>query len=198
MYYTVYQVTNIDDGKVYIGKHQTTDINDGYMGSGKLLKRAQKKHGIKAFQKNILFVFDNEEDMNAKEAELVDEAFCERQDTYNLCVGGQGGFSFINNNQLYDRQIRSECGKSNMRRLRETTDVFSTENLSRRAKQAWTQDRERHLKPRSGKDNHRSLTVIDEYGMEYPSIRSLSEARGIHKDTVRTRIRQGIFSTKQT
>jgi hypothetical protein len=27
--YTIYKTTNILDGKVYIGKHQTTDLNDG-------------------------------------------------------------------------------------------------------------------------------------------------------------------------
>ena len=40
MFYTVYKITNKINGKYYIGKHQTKDLNDGYMGSGKLLKRA--------------------------------------------------------------------------------------------------------------------------------------------------------------
>lgn len=37
MHYTVYVITNNINRKVYIGKHQTKDINDDYMGSGKLL-----------------------------------------------------------------------------------------------------------------------------------------------------------------
>jgi len=98
MKYTIYKITNTINGKVYIGKHQTKDLNDGYMGSGKLLKRAQAKHGIENFNKEILHVFDSEEKMNAKEAELVTEEFCLREDTYNICVGGQGGFSYINSN----------------------------------------------------------------------------------------------------
>jgi hypothetical protein len=88
------------NGKYYIGKHQTNDINDNYMGSGKLLKRAQSKYGLENFIKEILFVFNNEEEMNAKEAELVTEQFCMRKDTYNLCSGGNGGFSYINRNGL--------------------------------------------------------------------------------------------------
>lgn len=97
MFYTIYQITNMIDGKVYIGKHQTKDLNDGYMGSGKQLKRAQAKHGIENFKKEILFQFDNENDMNTKEAELVTEEFCLREDTYNLCPGGKGGWGYVNN-----------------------------------------------------------------------------------------------------
>jgi hypothetical protein len=101
VFYTVYKTTNTLDGKSYIGKHQTKDLDDGYMGSGKHLKRAIEKYGISNFQKEILFQFDNEIDMNAKEAELVTEEFCLRVDTYNMCVGGKGGFSYIRNHSEY-------------------------------------------------------------------------------------------------
>lgn len=50
MKYTIYKITNKVTGKIYIGKHQTEDLNDGYMGSGKLLKRAQEKYGINSFE----------------------------------------------------------------------------------------------------------------------------------------------------
>lgn len=96
MYYTVYKITNKVNNKYYIGKHQTENIDDDYMGSGKLLRRAIKKHGIKNFVKEILCVFDNEEEMNAKEKELVTIS----EHTYNLCEGGQGGFGYINKSEL--------------------------------------------------------------------------------------------------
>ena len=96
MFYTIYQITNLIDGKIYIGKHQTKNLNDGYMGSGKHLKSAQNKYGIENFEKEILFQFDNEADMNAKEAELVTEEFAASNANYNLCPGGQGGWGYIN------------------------------------------------------------------------------------------------------
>ena len=100
MFYTIYKITNKIDGTIYIGKHQTKNINDGYMGSGKYLKRAIEKYGIDNFKKEIIFQFDNEADMNDKEAELVNEDFVNDEKNYNLCPGGKGGFGYINSNGL--------------------------------------------------------------------------------------------------
>lgn len=96
MYYTIYKISCNKTGKIYIGKHQTKDLTDGYMGSGKLLLRAQKKYGIENFSKEILHVFDTEDEMNKMEAYLVSEEFCQRDDTFNLCPGGKGGWGYIN------------------------------------------------------------------------------------------------------
>jgi hypothetical protein len=99
LFYTIYKITNRVNGKYYIGKHQTEDLNDGYFGSGKLLKRAIAKHGKDNFTKEILFVFDTESEMNAKEAELVVVS----EDTYNLCNGGNGGWGYINSASFQDQ-----------------------------------------------------------------------------------------------
>jgi len=102
MYYTIYKITNLTNGKVYIGKHQTTNINDSYMGSGVGIRRAIKKHGKENFAKEILFVFDNPEDMDNKERELITEEFVQRKDTYNAGVGGEGGPHFAGKTHTRD------------------------------------------------------------------------------------------------
>jgi hypothetical protein len=67
MNFIIYKITNLINGKVYIGKHETKNINDNYFGSGKLIRRAIKKYGISNFKKEILFQFSSREEMNAKE-----------------------------------------------------------------------------------------------------------------------------------
>jgi len=53
-YYIVYKTTNKVNGKFYVGSHQTTKLDDGYLGSGKVLKLAIKKYGRQNFEREII------------------------------------------------------------------------------------------------------------------------------------------------
>lgn len=94
MKYIIYKITNTKNQKIYIGKHQTLNVDDSYFGSGIVLERAIKKYGKKCFTKEVLYIFDNEFEMNEKEKEIVNEQFISTNQTYNLGIGGEGGSHF--------------------------------------------------------------------------------------------------------
>ena len=110
-YYIIYKTTNIVNGKIYIGKHITRDLNDNYLGSGTVLKAALKKYGLENFKKEILFILDSEEDMNLKEREIVNFDFCLREDNYNINLGGGGGFESLNKIYWDNEKRKIHCSK---------------------------------------------------------------------------------------
>lgn len=89
--YYLYQVRNLVNGKIYVGAHTTTNLDDGYMGSGLGIRRAIEKYGLENFEKTILFFFTSKEELFQKEAEIVNTRFVKREDTYNMTEGGIGG-----------------------------------------------------------------------------------------------------------
>lgn len=95
MLYTVYQITNLVNQKVYIGVHKTNNPNDNYMGSGRAIKNAITKYGRENFKKEVLFVFENKEDAFKKEQELVNSEFVSTSNTYNGKLGGYGGWDHV-------------------------------------------------------------------------------------------------------
>lgn len=69
MHHTVYVTTNVENGKFYIGKHSTANLDDGYCGSGIWVLRAKKKNR-KLLTRTINFC-DSSEDAYKKENEIV-------------------------------------------------------------------------------------------------------------------------------
>ena len=97
MHYLVYRITNTLNGRYYIGAHSTNDINDSYMGSGELIKKAILKYGLSNFKKEILYEARDKREMYEKEKELVVSTYSDPL-SYNMNSGGKGGWDHINRN----------------------------------------------------------------------------------------------------
>lgn len=119
MKYIVYQTTSKINNKIYIGVHKTENpgVFDGYLGCGVYIYRpssymhpkthfqyAVKKYGIKNFIRTTIKIFDTEEEAYKLEAELVNQEFIERDDTYNLILGGRDVSQFMVKVYMYDLQ----------------------------------------------------------------------------------------------
>jgi len=115
MHYLIYKTTNTLNNKIYIGKHKTANKDDDYLGSGFLLKRAITKYGRHQFKKEIILECSNEDELNNAEADIVDDEFVARLDTYNIMKGGYGGFSYVNDNGLNIYDNHSEISSTNMK-----------------------------------------------------------------------------------
>lgn len=142
MYYTIYKVTNLINEKVYIGKHKTTNLDDNYLGSGTLILRAIRKYGEENFRKEILYIFDNEKDMNDCEKSLVDNNFINSDNTYNLTCGGHGSWEFINKNGLNNINNNSrKAGLIHAKRMKDDPEYRkkTIDTASKTFKQAHTQ-----------------------------------------------------------
>lgn len=117
MKWIVYLTTNLINGKIYIGVHQTEnpDIFCGYIGDGVNIfhpssyknpttpfQYAVNKYGVDAFKRNTIKIFDTEKDAYLLESLLVDSDFILRKDTYNVKLGGQGGSGILKEVYQYD------------------------------------------------------------------------------------------------
>ena len=90
MYY-IYRIINLINGKTYIGQHKYKDINDKYMGSGKILKESIKKYGLINFKKEII----KSDIKNKNEADILEIYYIKTEKEngkgeYNITKGGEG------------------------------------------------------------------------------------------------------------
>ncbi len=118
-----------------MGKHQTENKLDDYLGSGVILRRAIEKYGAENFSKEILFECATPEEMNQKEADIVDEEFISRDDTYNIKLGGTGGWDYILSNKLgnvmTEKKLKSHI--SNMKVINDRRRILLDDEEYRKA-----------------------------------------------------------------
>lgn len=103
----IYKTTCKVSGRFYIGMHSTSNLEDGYIGSGKRLWLSIRKHGIENHEIEILEYFPNRSSLKLRERELVNESLLLDPMCMNLQLGGGGGFI----NEEHKSKFHSGGGK---------------------------------------------------------------------------------------
>jgi len=111
----IYKTTCNVNGKFYIGMHSTSNLEDGYLGSGKILKRSLNRYGIENHTKEILEFLPNRISLKEREMNLVNEDLLHDPLCMNLKTGGEGGFNRescikggINSSKVFKEKIKSD------------------------------------------------------------------------------------------
>ncbi len=91
MTYIIYKTTNQINGKYYVGQHNTS-ANDGYLGSGIVLKQAIEKYGKENFLRETI-EFCTSANVNEREIYWIGSLDATNPKVgYNLDMGGCGSF----------------------------------------------------------------------------------------------------------
>lgn len=99
----IYKTTCLITSRFYIGMHSTSNLNDGYIGSGKRLWNSINKHGEKNHKVEILEFLSDRDALKKREREIVNEDLLKDPMCMNLMTGGIGGLA--------------ECYKNNPEKL---------------------------------------------------------------------------------
>lgn len=171
-YFYLYQITNLVNGKIYVGVHRTKNIDDGYFGSGKALKNAVAKYGLENFKKEILEKFSTAEEMFSREKEVVTEEFIAREDVYNLRRGGLGGFDHINDGSDKHRDRCKRAAKkcvelygNNFSGIRTRTNFANSKEMQSKAcTAAMSSESKKKRKETFNSINHQQGSRNSQYG----------------------------------
>lgn len=103
-----YRTTNQINWKYYFGIHSTDDLNDGYLGTGKLIKRAIKFHGKESFHLTIIQDYPTRKEASDHEKLAVTMFQVEDENCYNIKTGGDNECTYI----MTDEHRRKLCGRT--------------------------------------------------------------------------------------
>jgi hypothetical protein len=93
-FHFIYKTLNIKNGKFYIGMHSTNDLDDGYWGSGDLLRSSIRHHGKEYHVREILEFLPDRASLDLREQEIVNSDLIKDPHCMNLQIGGGSGFGF--------------------------------------------------------------------------------------------------------
>ena len=98
--FITYKTINLITGEYYIGSHKTDNLDDGYLGSGRFLRKSIEKYGVENHKREILGIFDTRKESLDLEHKLIKEKkLTQKCILLNQSSGGQS-FDWINEHKL--------------------------------------------------------------------------------------------------
>jgi group I intron endonuclease len=125
MEHLVYITTNLINGKQYIGDHSTNNLDDGYLGSGLLIKKAIKKYGKKSFKREILEICESKQEAFDKQEKYINYFNALKPVGYN--ISPKGGHNVKN---CFSKESKKKISESLKRTYKENPELI--ENLKER------------------------------------------------------------------
>ena len=122
-YHYIYKTTCYVTGRYYIGMHSTSNLEDGYIGSGKRLWLSINKHGVDNHTKEILEFLENRQELKNREHQLVNADRLKDITCMNLQIGGGGGF--------FDIEHQTKCSSAGGKRNWELNRAIMLNVLSK-------------------------------------------------------------------
>lgn len=114
-YHYIYKTTCQVTGKFYVGMHSTDDLEDGYLGSGKILGYSRLKYGDENHMKEIIEFVESREALKLREKEIVNEELLAHPLNINLKYGGEGGWDHITSEH---QRLNGQRGNAKMKLLK--------------------------------------------------------------------------------
>lgn len=112
MFHFLYKTTNVLTGRYYIGVHSTCDLNDGYLGSGTLLKASIRKYGRELHFREILEFAETREEVFLLEKQTVNLSLLADPMCLNLAHGGRGPMLGLKHSDAAKQLIAKAASKS--------------------------------------------------------------------------------------
>jgi group I intron endonuclease len=202
----LYETTNLVNGKIYVGVHKLANTSKSrkYLGSGIALQLAIEKYGRENFTRVTLSEFSCAKDAYAAEAKLVTQEFCNREDVYNIKLGGYGGTPHTedvlakiragNIGKICSEEAKSKISASNKGNKYRLGTRHSEEAKVKlrilKTGKALSEEHKANIKAtrHTGAKNSKSVAVIVD-GRYYESMAIVAANESILRSTVRERIK---------
>ena len=142
LYYILTGPSSITNGLpgLYFGQHSTNNLNDGYIGSGKLLNQYLKNHPNN-YERHIVAFYNTKEELDKAEYEAI-HGILGMTNCLNLKEGGEGGCykrseeskrkqSDSMKGHIVKQETREKISKANKNRIFSKEQRYSFGNGSR-------------------------------------------------------------------